>query len=153
MFVFAAYLMLSLPVTGIFQVFIDEHGGATVADLRAAGLRLRFERQISVGRREKGRARGIALKALRRVLVVQRVHIRLRIGLGDAWQTALAAGGMKAAAFSLLGALGAPRNTQVIVTPDFVQVGFCLQLRCIFSACAGDIMLAAASEAVKMKMK
>lgn len=150
-FVFAAYLLLSLPVTGSAQAFASEHGGTAVIDLRAAGMCLRLEIKMTFGKKRKGRARGILTKALLRALILRRLYVNIRVGLGDAWQTALAAGGAKAAVFSLLGALPAPRDTQVIVTPDFVSSGLSVQLRCIFSACAGDIMLAAASAAIKKR--
>jgi len=73
----------------------------------------------------------------------ERVALHLRLGLGDACATAVAAGTVHALACALLAAAGDPRISELRVTPDFAQAGLCAHMTGIFSCRLGDIMLAA----------
>ena len=65
-----------------------------------------------------------------------------RIGLGDAAQTAVAAGSLRAIAAAVFSRLDCEADCELRVMPDFERAGFCAQACCIFSCQAGDIMLA-----------
>lgn len=65
----------------------------------------------------------------------------VRIGLGDACVTALAAGGIRAAGTALLACVGLPRTLQVV--PDYQNACFCLTAEGILAVSPGDIVFAA----------
>ncbi len=100
--------------------------------------------------------RGKSLRMIRRYLwfartgKMEQLSLDARVGLGDAAQTAVAAGCLRALASAAFLKLGSEADEELLrITPDFDHAGFCAQLRCIFSCQAGDIMLAAAKAALQ----
>ncbi len=169
--VFLVYLLLAAPVRGSVHAAACGLEGEALVGIRLAGVEWVHHTTVTVGengwplsalpiwgapeqkgRAEKKRPSRLAeqLESLvRQTARIDQLQVSLRIGLGDAWQTALAAGGARAAAFSALSFLPAPPDTQVRVIPDFVSPCFCAHLRCIFSITVGDIILKAAHATMK----
>ncbi len=65
-------------------------------------------------------------------------ELRCRIGTGDAFESAMLAGGLSI----LLQAAGAPIHAHVDVRPEFTKAFFALSARCILSFRGGDIIRA-----------
>ncbi|MBQ8619900.1 MAG: DUF2953 domain-containing protein [Clostridia bacterium] len=70
-------------------------------------------------------------------------RIVLSLSLGDACETALAAGAVRALLCALLAGLGGRANCGLSVVPDFDEEELRVHAAGIFSCRAGDIMLAA----------
>ena len=81
------------------------------------------------------------------------IALHVRTGLTDAGATAMAAGGIRAAADGLLAGLGRTECSDIRVTADFAARGVWAAARCIVSMRVGDIMLAAAKAAGRKKRK
>jgi len=77
----------------------------------------------------------------------ERIALYLRLGLGDACETAVAAGAVHAIGSIALAAAGDRRLCELRVTPDFANPCLCAHLQGIFSWQLGDIMLAALKQA------
>lgn len=147
--------------------------GSVRAELRLAGLILRFDGVIipkeegaslrlmpRYGRtkRPKPPAR-TRLRRLRRagpyLLAAlhagrfEQISLHMRLGLEEAWSTAVAAGTVKAGVSALLSALQTDAPCDLRVDSDFRAPCFLMTARCIFSACPGDIMFAVLKAAVK----
>ncbi len=148
--VFASYLLLALPVRGCVKVAARGLAGTLTVELRSAGLCIAREMKITLRQRKRGKRRPI-VTALRRGARIERIEAFAQVGTGDAMHTALAASGVQAALLALLAPLDTHEVPQVVVRPVFDRCCFRLRLRCIFSACAGDIMIAAAKAAIKKR--
>ena len=121
------------------DLFEQEADGAIGATQILEQLKSRRER-YSFGR---GRNRKSIEAFLLRCAKIDRIFVRSRVGLGEAWATALAAGSLSASIFSVLVMLRICDRASVSVVPDFSAACFCSHLRCMFSVTAGDIMLSA----------
>lgn len=77
----------------------------------------------------------------------ERMAVHLRIGLGDACETAVAAGALRALLSALLVSVGDPAIGDLRVAPDFDRACFCADVSGIFSYQLGDIILAALKQA------
>ncbi|MBR5225463.1 MAG: DUF2953 domain-containing protein [Clostridia bacterium] len=141
--VLAAYSLFALPVRVTLNVRLHALHRETSVEIRAAGVSHTFiiaekDNKRKQSRKRRGRA---VLDAVRRAARGCSVEVFARVGTGDACSSALAAGGVKAALFSGIAALGEVRAARVCVAPDFSQRVFALSLRCIFSVNAGDTIL------------
>ena len=166
------YLLLAMRVRIRTEVALCGTAGTLLLSAEAAGVAVRFDGEIHrkgngifltirprYGRLSKekkpGEERGMSLRLIRRYLWFARMgrmellSLDARIGLGDAAQTAVAAGSMQAIAAAAFSRLHSEADSVVCVMPDFERVGFCAQARCIFSCQAGDMMLAAVKAALK----
>jgi len=161
-----AYLLLALRVRIGLNLSVSGTSGSLMLIAGAAGFCLRFDGEIH---RESGRLlltlrprygklsrekrpkeeSGRALRIARwylwfaRTGRMERLALDARVGLGDAAQTALAAGCLRALAAAAFSRLESEAAYELRVTPDFGCACFCAQARCIFSCQPGDIMLAA----------
>jgi len=165
MIVFFAYLLLAMPLLGSVRATISALEGEAVVSMRLAGLTLEHDSSLAVGENgwpfstapiwgapQKKENTGKRTQLLRRHIEhvirqtaqIKSIDVSMRIGLDEAWSTALAAGGARAAVFSALSILPAARNAAVCVIPDFFAPCFSVRLRCIFSVTIGDIVLRAA---------
>ena len=145
--VLAAYSLLALPVRVTLNVRLHAMHRETSVEICAAGFSHTFNitKKEGTRRRNGKRRRGrVVLDAVRRAARDCSVEAFARVGTGDACSSALAAGGVKAALFSGIAALGAVKAARVCVAPDFRERVFALSLRCIFSVNAGDIILSLA---------
>ena len=166
------YLLLALRVHIRTEVALCGAAGTLLLSAEAAGVAIRFDGKIHrkgngifltirprYGRLSKEKQpkeeRGKSLRLTRRYLWFARMgriellSLDARIGLGDAAQTAVAAGSMQALAAAAFSRLDSEADSVVCVMPDFERTGFCAQARCIFSCQAGDMMLAAIKAALK----
>ena len=166
-----AYLLLGTPLTVRASLGVSESGGAAQASIGALGVLAQLDARLVLadgklrlmpryGRRKKrGRAKS-AGRVWREVLRMAmkasdgvRLDVRVRLGLGEAHATAMAAGAVRASASALLASMGVPLWGEMRVAPDFAAPGFLLSARCIFSFTPGDIMVAALGAAGKKLRK
>lgn len=106
--------------------------------------------------RDRLRAARAAMPYLRAVMKAahwQQLEIDMRVGLEEAWGTAVAAGAARALVFSVLSGLGVVPPCDLRIEPDFRAPCLVLNARCIFFVRAGDIMLAVIRNAVKKTQK
>ena len=75
------------------------------------------------------------------------------MGTGDAAQTAVLAGGVRALAETLGIAVSRRFPLRVCVKPEFSQTCFVLNARCIFSFVPGDIIFAVLLAAVRKEAR
>lgn len=173
--VYILYLLLCLPVTvraalGVndVQSTVRLSVGALLAQADFEGV---LERRGTLALRLKpryGGGKGAGLPGLRRGTIRaarpfvravldaaswQTLEIRLRLGLEEAWSTAVAAGAVRALARALLAGLRRAPPCDLRVDADFRAPCMVMTARCIFSVRAGDIMLAAVKTAVKKTQK
>ena len=151
--VLAAYSLLALPVHG--QIHIKAAGLCARSSivLRALGVSWRRERPIVLQGKKTGEKPKGALRVIKGAAKIQRIFITSRVGTGDAMQTAMAVGAVRAGVFAALGTLGVTAHARVSVLPDYRKPGFELHACCIFSMTLGDIIYSAAREAVKKRGK
>jgi len=161
-----AYLLLALRVRISLCLSLSGTSGSLMLSAGAAGFRLRFDGEIRRVRdglllslrprygklskdKQPQKESGRTLRIVRWYLWFARtgrmelLSLHVRIGLGDAAQTALAAGCIRALAAAGFLRLESEADHELRVEPDFASPCFCMQARCIFSCQAGDIMLAA----------
>lgn len=151
------YLFLCMPVTA--DLALESRGMRTRLRLylRAWWLSVRIDRPWGAGmdrKRESEHAKRIHAKRkmLRAALRCARwgqTDVAVRMGTGDAAQTAVLAGGLRAGAEAFRLAAGRRFPLLFLIEPDFRQVCFAVDARCIFSFSPGDIMLAVLLAAVK----
>ncbi len=164
-----AYLLLALRLSVCLDAALGMDGGSVSVSLRAAGVQLRFDGRIRREglrlriaprygkprrqRRKTSRQKTLLRFVRRRMLEALRsdpdaaAFVQIRLGLGDAGETALAAGSLRALLRSAGAALGA--RVAVHVAADYAGACFCAQARCIFSLQVGDVILAAIKAANK----
>ena len=170
----AIYLLLALRVRISLEGALCGTSGNISFMAGAAGIYVRFDgilRKTNEGvflklvpryagsTKKKKEGHGKPLRIIRKFLWLARtgrmeqLTIRLRVGLDDAGQTAVAAGALRAltSAACLQVGCGAAMDLQVI--PDFDCASFAAYGRCIFSCQAGDIMLAAIRTVLKKRKK
>ena len=170
--VVVTYLLLAIRVRIRTEASIWGTTGALLLSAQAVGITFRFDGVIlrkkkgifltvkpRFGRlsrkRKPGEERGKSIRMIRRYLwfartgKMERLSLDARVGLGDAAQTAVAAGCLRALASAAFMKIGSGASEEMCITPDFDHAGVCVQLRCIFSCQAGDIMLAAARAALQ----
>jgi len=170
--VFFAYLLLTIPFAGTVRAAVYSLDGEAQVALRFAGISLKHDVSLALGengwplsgapvwgapKKRRNEKKGCLMQRLRQMLEntirdaasIQHLDITLRMGLGEACGTAVAAGGARAAVLSVLSVLPVPRDTMVRVIPDFFSPCFCLHMRCIFALSAGDIILKTAGSVIK----
>ena len=79
----------------------------------------------------------------------ERIAIHLRMGLGDACQTAVAAGAAQALICALLASAGYGQACELRIVPEFSGTCLHARLQGIFSCQVGDIILAALKTACR----
>lgn len=81
----------------------------------------------------------------------EHLALYLRLGLGDACETAVAAGAVQAFGSAIFAAAGERRLCELRVTPDFANPCLCARLQGIFSWQVGDIMFTALKQACRKR--
>lgn len=167
--VFLLYLLLSMRVTvrllacmeaghSVISVSVGAFGlwlrldGVIVPEGKRLGVRLRYgaKRQGKHRHRKTDRrAQRRWLRAVLPLLDVQRLEIDVLAGLGQADQTAVAVGAIRASVSALLAAWGLKPAAALRVQAGFEHAAFWARGHCIFSFVPGDIMLAAARLALR----
>lgn len=151
------YLLLSMRIIVDLVLDIsDRHRGVRLR-LRAWGMHLYVKRPIAgrISRRNAGaRAKRLKkswtmIRAVLRAIHWGQADIHMRVGLGEAAQTAMIAGGAYAGISALQAVAGRSFPMEVHIEPDFRTSCFVLVGRCIFSLVPGDIMFAVLLAAVK----
>ena len=164
------YLAMAAPLSGCVNASLSARQGEALVCLRIAGLELmkftglfdhETDRGISVEEilsllkegKSNGKQRRKRLRSIKRLLFrcarISELNIRGQIGLDEAWNTALAAGSVRAAVYSVLSFLRMAERATVCILPDYSSACFCVHLRCIFSVRAGDLMFSAIKAALQ----
>lgn len=166
----AVYLLLAMRVRVHASVKMRGGRGNVQAEIHVFMLTLCFDRSIALGsgmlraRRKRpkpsARERISAVRrawpyaiAVLRAVCFEHLGLDVRLGLGEACSTALAAGTAKAGVSALFSFLNPGAPCDLRIEPDFQSSCFLLSARCIFSACPGDIMFAVLKAAVKKSRK
>lgn len=154
--------MLAALLSGLFYLFLCMPVSADLAlesrgvhaqirlYLRAWWLSVRIDRPVGHGldRKRAGEhakrvhAKRKMIRAALRSARWGQTDVTIRVGMGDAAQTALLAGGLRAGAQMLSAAAGGRFPLLVHIEPDFARACLAVDARCIFSFVPGDIMLA-----------
>lgn len=172
----AVYLLLALRIHIGAEAAVRGTEASLSLNVGALGLRLHVDGEL---RRE---AKGLALRIgqgnaplrLSRPTKAQTQHMRrlwpyalaairagrfeglalqVRLGLGDAAQTALAAGALRALLSALLAALGGGLPCMLRIVPDFKGTGLEAHGQGVFLFQAGDVMAAVMRAALKRARK
>ena len=119
---------------------------------------VRFVPRGSIKKRKKNPASAFISRFLRNYMLdslrrgrFERLEVCLRLGLGDACETAVAAGAVRAMLCSLLASSGSLRVCELRIVPEFSCACLRAHLRGIFSCQLGDIMLAALKTALRKR--
>jgi len=147
------YLLLAMPVRA--KVFLCMHGfaGNVLLEVGLPGMRLCRNAPIpKKGMRRKRNGRSF-LGRIIRACTIEGIGVEICIGTGDAAQTALAAGALRAGLTGVLSAVRIDGRTEVCVVPVFDKPCFSLAAQGILSAKLGDIMYAALRAALKKSGK
>lgn len=160
----ALYLLLSLPMTIRLGVSLSGLSGSAQATVFWLGFGARMDSEIVWDRRPKvlvryaapgkpagKRALNVPPDAVRAMLRMGRWDIRVLVGLGDAAQTAVAVGALRAALCAVMAGGRLCGSTQV--GADFAADRFLMTARCIIRAPLGDIMLIGVRAARKARRK
>ena len=147
------YLLLAMPVKA--RVFLCMHGlhGNALLEVELPGLRLCRNAPIPKRKPHPKKGRGAYLIRVIRACSVERFRVQVRLGTGDAAQTALASGALRAGLLGMLAARGIRNEAGVCVVPVFGEPCFSLAVEGIFSAALGDVMYAALRAALKKSGK
>jgi len=162
----AIYLLLALRVRVSLEGAFCGEAGSLALSVGAAGAYIRFDGEIR--KREEGvfftlvprysarakkkqtkEANGKSLRVARMYLWLGKtgrmelLSAQIRVGLGDAGGTAVAAGLVHALAAAAMMRAGRSAQINLCVAPDFGCTSLAVHVRCIFSCQAGDMMLAA----------
>lgn len=163
------YLLLATPVWGFVTASLTMQDAQAVVGVRMMGMGLMREveqkregwlgwRGFQALLRFLKERRSLAMppayirrlvQTIRDTVRVHELEMMLRIGLDEAWSTAIAAGSTHATLNSALGAAQLSAVSRVQIIPDFAATCFCAHLRCIFSVTLGDIMLSVIKTALK----
>lgn len=171
------YLLLCVPVTVRLCIGLSDAQSTVEASAFAMGIGMRFDGIIEqksgaltlrlkprygAGLR-KPHMKAPSLDALRRakpfILAAMRevefthLDLHMRLGMEEAWSTAVAAGAIRAAASAVLSCLKNVPPCDLHVEADFRAPCFLMSAHCIFSAMPGDIMFAVIKTAVKKTQK
>ena len=130
---------------GLFRLYARLHGKI---DLKKRTLSLHNGRNISLTSRPKRKPALLKLISAGRF---ESVSVEAVLGLYDAAATAVASGALRAVLLALSARLGIP--SMVSVEADFSRPCLLVSAQGIYSFRAGDIILAAASAALKRKKK
>lgn len=159
-----AYLLLSVPVT--LKMIVCVNGGKcwSQASAFALGTGARVDARVlwrghlqilprygQIWEEKRGGESAAPPAVLRRLARMGRWDIYALAGLGDAAQTALAVGALRAGLCALMAGLriaGAVR-----VGADFRTQRFLLTARCIIRAPLGDILFSAAQAAIEERRR
>ena len=151
------YLFLCMPVSADLALKSRGMHAQIRLYLRAWGLSVRINRPVGHGldrkrageRAKRVHAKRKMIRAALRCARWGQTDVAIRIGMGDAAQTAVLAGGLRAGAQALSAAAGRRFPLLVRIEPDFSRVCLSVEARCIFSFVPGDIMLAVILAAVR----
>jgi len=168
-----AYGMLCVRLRVALEASWTDSTGSAALRVGACGLYARYEKQLILGEKRirvrtaprhgrqdkkenpiRKRLRRRLVPYLRSVILGRRfesVVVHVRLGLGSAAETAIAAGAVHALACALLFPLEGRQTCDLRVTPDFDKACLNAYLRGIFSFQLGDIMLAALKAALKKR--
>jgi len=171
----AIYLLLALRVRISLEGSLCGAAGSLALSAGAAGVYIRFDGVISrkeegvflvltpryaAARRRQEKEKHIkSLRVVRTYLWFARtgrmeyLAAHVRLGLGDAGETAVATGFVRALAFAALRHLGRGAQVNLHVAPDFDGTSFTAHVRCVFSCQPGDMMLAAVRFFLKKKSR
>ena len=165
--IYILYLLLCLPITvracvGINEVQSSVRASVSmlmldadfdgVIERRRGVLSLSLSPRYTKNRRPKGSMPKLRIQTLqatrpfvRAVLDTaqwQTLQLRLRLGLEEAWSTAVAAGSVRALVLALLAGLRHVPPCDIHVDADFRAPCLVMTAHCVFSVRAGDVMLA-----------
>lgn len=162
------YLAMAAPLNGCVNASLSARQGEAIVCLRIAGIEVMrylglFDRDtdrgpsaeeiLSLLKERKDSASGMRKRNVKRFLFrcagIDAISVSARVGLEEAWNTALAAGSLRAALFSLMSILRISEHASVFVVPDYSSACFCVHLRCIFSVRVGDLMFSAIKAALQ----
>jgi len=168
----AIYLLLALRVRVSLEGSLCGTGGNLVLSAGAAGMYIRFDGVVKKEgvfftiapryavrpkKAKKKEAHRKSVRVLRTYLWfartgrMERLTVNARIGLGDACETAMIAGALRALASAAV--LRVERGVDLHVVPDFDCASCAMQICCVFSCQPGDIMLAAIRFFMRKKWK
>ncbi len=159
------YLLLCVRIcVRLEATFADGHGGAAIS-IGAYGLYLKRDYALVRGKHafslrlvpcngaekkhKKAHSISSRLSRLLRNCVLNalrggrfdRLMIHIQLGLGDACETAVAAGAVRALACALLAYTGNGNHCDLRIVPQFSDVCLRLHLQGVFSCQMGDIMV------------
>ncbi|MBR5301245.1 MAG: DUF2953 domain-containing protein [Clostridia bacterium] len=160
------YLLLCVRLRVQLDLSIAGAQGGVVFTVGALGVNVRHEAEImrkenGMGlrlephkKKGSGKKHPAAQRAVQRVLApylkevvrlrrIERLMLHVRLGLGDACETAVAAGGAYALLSVLAPIVARLADCDIRVTPDFAGACFHVRGQGIFFCQLGDIMLAA----------
>lgn len=160
----ALYLLLSLPMTIRLGASLNGLNGSAQATLFWLGFGTRMDSEIvwdgrpkvlvryaAPGKPAGKRAKSVPPGAIRTLLCMGRWDIRVLVGLGDAAQTAVAVGALRAALCAVMA--GGRLSGSAQVGADFAAERFLMTARCIIRAPLGDIILIGVRAARKARRK
>ena len=151
------YLFLCMPVSADLALESRGMHAKMRLYLRSWWISLRIDRPLGAGMDKKRAGEHVKrIHAKRRMIRAAlqcarwgQTDVDVRMGTGDAAQTAVLAGGLRASAEAFRVAAGRRFPLQVRIEPDFGRVCLLVHARCIFSFAPGDIMLAVLLAAVR----
>lgn len=172
----AVYLLLALRVRIMAEVSLCRGQGCLQIHAGAAGVVLCYEAKIACTsggipvrieprypfhqrKKNKSKKKGQSFPAIRWFLWLARagsmelLRVNVRLGTGDAAQTAMLSGCIRAVCAALFARMGGEAEKELCVFPDFAYTGFAAHACCIFSCQGGDIILAAVKDAVNKRRK
>ncbi|HIS94790.1 MAG TPA: hypothetical protein IAC19_03355 [Candidatus Ventricola gallistercoris] len=142
-----------LMVEAHFDGVIEHGGGAALPHVIPRYAQMPKQKGSVRERLRMARVAKPYLRAAMEAAQWQQLEIDMRVGLEEAWETAVAAGAARALVFSALSGLGCVPPCDLRIEPDFRAPCLVLNARCIFFVRAGDIMLAVIRNAVKKTQK
>ncbi|MBQ7886099.1 MAG: DUF2953 domain-containing protein [Clostridia bacterium] len=164
-----AYWLLCVRLCVQLEAFLANGQGGASFSVGALGVFVRrdyvltqgkhalaFRAQPRYGKEKQGdQRRSLSLARLVKSILMdalrggrfERLTVHLRLGFGDACDTAVASGAAHALICAVLAAAGGLQVCDLRVTPDFDRACLCARMSGIFSCQPGDIMLAALKQA------
>ncbi|MBR5301941.1 MAG: hypothetical protein IKU38_03815 [Clostridia bacterium] len=151
------YLFLCMPVSADLALESRGMHAKIRLCLRAWWLSMHINKPVGQGLDKKRageqakriRAKRKMIRSALRCVRWGQTDVHIRMGMGDAAQTAVFAGGLRAGAEALSAAAGNRFPLLVRIEPDFARPCLTVDARCIFSFVPGDIMLAVLHDAVR----
>ena len=157
--VMLVYLLLAVRITVCAGASVCGIRGSCFVEAGALGFSFRIDKKTNAaallrdlrvhgGDRRRKRPR---LLRLIRAGRFDTAGVHVRVGLGSAAETAVAAGFLRATMLSAASAFSVTLHGRV--EPDFDAPCFLLDARGIYSFCAGDIILAAAADWIQNRKR
>ena len=167
------YLLLCVRLSVRLEASVGSGEGSVSLSVGACGVYLRYDAVLACADRglplrvvpryqQTEKSAHPARRRMRRLLrpylrIVlrggrfERIAAHVRLGLGDAGETAVGCGAAHALLCALFSPLGAGPACDLHVVPDFSGQCFCAYLQGIFSCQPGDIMLAALKDVLNKR--